>query len=556
MFRTILKYPKYNAIENNNVFNIILLYFLFIVIIIVANINVPIAIGLDPANGFMTLKSYLNGSAHFNYLEFPDINSINQNTSEWQSWWSPGQYAIPSFFSHLFKISIGDGTLITIIFFSIFSLFGYFKMFLHFKFSHLTAILSICIISSQRYFLMPFSIYNGGEVLLMGFVPWSIIFLDQCFSKSSLSLLIICTFGIFLKLSFFITMTSILFYLFLRSTYSIKRPLTALKLRGLIKIFLKLSIIFLSIFILIYINKEIGNNSSPSNSNNFNPIVMDFLIPLAAPFVSAFGIDDFITKFVDFKIQKSGWYSVNGLYSHHPEYFYIPILFILILIIYHIQKIPSIRNSNYLKLFMAFYIVHLTMFTYLYTFNAYVSYESRHHRTVGILLIPLYIEFITHLIRNKSKLHMLISKIHILFIITFAIYGIYGFTNRKNYIRNNSVYTNNGFAQLDASSKLISKLLTLEDSFENKNSLFYCYSSNLATEINKNRVLYFDDDFISTDDIKKRKIQGRVANLFVIYPCRFNANGKSLLLRKCFVNHTQFQLIFNDGKYEILHSTY
>ena len=54
----------------------------------------PPSVFPDPANGFQVMRCMELGGK-FNRMITPDQDDFSKNTSEFLTWWSPGQYLIP-----------------------------------------------------------------------------------------------------------------------------------------------------------------------------------------------------------------------------------------------------------------------------------------------------------------------------------------------------------------------------------------------------------------------------------------------------------------------------
>lgn len=121
----------------------------------------PPAIFPDPANGFHVMRSMEMGGA-FNHFIKPDQENIAQNTSEFLSWWSPGQYLVPYAFKLLLGINTGQASALTITLCQLLGIWGFFSFFKKIGFTPLISALSILFIASQQFFVVPYVFYNGG----------------------------------------------------------------------------------------------------------------------------------------------------------------------------------------------------------------------------------------------------------------------------------------------------------------------------------------------------------------------------------------------------------
>lgn len=124
----------------------------------------------DSGFGFLVWDSMRHG-APFNRWVQPDARNIAHDVSEFFTTWSPGQYLLPGWLE-LLGIKLGLAIVLVDAAFSAAGLVGWFCLYRAFGFSDRTAAITVLIIACTRHFALPFGIYNGGEVLHFGTVPW------------------------------------------------------------------------------------------------------------------------------------------------------------------------------------------------------------------------------------------------------------------------------------------------------------------------------------------------------------------------------------------------
>ncbi len=131
----------------------------------------------DSAYGFMVWDSMLRGAA-FNHLIRPDIDDIARNVAEFFAVWSPGQYVFAGLVE---KLGLGLGAAMNVVttVFTILGLVGWYRLYRSWKFPALSAAIAIAITAGSRHVALPFGIYNGGEVLLFGTLPWFLLLLGR-----------------------------------------------------------------------------------------------------------------------------------------------------------------------------------------------------------------------------------------------------------------------------------------------------------------------------------------------------------------------------------------
>ena len=115
----------------------------------------------------------------FNRLVAPSQDDISQNTAQFLTWWSPGQYLLPYFIKSILGLNTGHATALTVILLELCGLAGFYTFFKKIGFTPNIAALSLVFIICQEAFITPYIFYNGGEILLFGFEGW---FLYGCVS--------------------------------------------------------------------------------------------------------------------------------------------------------------------------------------------------------------------------------------------------------------------------------------------------------------------------------------------------------------------------------------
>lgn len=187
----------------------------------------------DSAYGFLIWDSMARG-AGFNDWLLPDIADIARDQSVFMAVWSPGQYL---FAGPLERMGLGLGAAMNIVttVFTAMGLVGWYRLYRAWNFSAITAAVALAITAGSRHFALPFGIYNGGEVLLFGGMPWFLLLLGRCSALrpvQAIALLVGFAVVAFLKLSgivfAFAALAAVVVYdLWPPSHIRWRRPLTA-----------------------------------------------------------------------------------------------------------------------------------------------------------------------------------------------------------------------------------------------------------------------------------------------------------------------------------------
>jgi len=132
----------------------------------------------DSAYGFIVWDGMLRGGGFNNWVQ-PDFADLSRNMSHFMAVWSPGQYLLVG---PLERLGLGLGAAMNIVttVFTVLGLLGWYRLYRRWAFSATSAVVALAITAGSRHFALPFGIYNGGEVLLFGGMPWFLLLLEDC----------------------------------------------------------------------------------------------------------------------------------------------------------------------------------------------------------------------------------------------------------------------------------------------------------------------------------------------------------------------------------------
>lgn len=113
-------------------------------------------------------------TAPFNHGAGLDSSDISRDAEGFMTMWSPGQHMLPGLLEDA-GMSLGAALVGVTAIFSILGLAGWFVLYRSVGFPLRTAAVALAIIAGSRFFNLPFSTYNGGEVLQFGVAPWFLL---------------------------------------------------------------------------------------------------------------------------------------------------------------------------------------------------------------------------------------------------------------------------------------------------------------------------------------------------------------------------------------------
>jgi hypothetical protein len=463
----------------------------------------PPAIFPDPAWGFKVLRSMQRGSG-FNVLAGPDHANIAADHDGFMSWWSPGQYLVPCFFSGLFGISISKGTVIAIVICSLSGLAGLYVFFKKLGFTNLISAISIAFIACQQAYLTPFIFYNGGEITVFAFLGW---FLYGCtYFKSTKWQLAVFIFlsgllGFFLKSSFLWIYLSGVLYLWIR--LSLNRKLKTWLVNGIIT-----GIPACVSLMIIYIG-YLSKGSNPASSvDGIKLTWQTFSFPIASPLVACFSVDDM----------------ANGIINQ-PVIWTVILALLSIGIVIYIAK--RVTYANYRWMLAIFYIAAVLFFGISYLRQANISYEARHLRLIGLIITP----GIIYTLSKLKRPYIILFAALWLFIVYKSYRFMYtGFDRNAHW----ASHGNTGFAQVFIDQPMLSHITMLDK--QQHNALFVFLTSDLVFEINNNRVITFEP---GKAELGQDVYNGHAGPIYVMLPKSYEANKVAAYLKN-FKDYTNF----------------
>ncbi|GAC1309897.1 MAG: hypothetical protein NVSMB24_26180 [Mucilaginibacter sp.] len=516
------------SFQKGNSYKIILLavFFAIVILRVLLFFNPP-AVFPDPGMGFQVLRSMQFG-APFNTLIRPDQSDISQNYAQFLTWWSPGQYLVPYLFKLGSLFNTGEAVAITITVCQVLGLAGLYFFFSEVGFTPFISVASLLFIICQQAFAVPYVFYNGGEILLFAFVGW---FLYGCavLKKPGLILVLFVLFsgwaGFFCKSSFLWMYAAGLCCLWLRLSSNSLGIVNRIKAALWVAVPGVISLAGIYIF---FLSKD---ETPASVSHGLKFTLQTFGFPIAAPILSGFSVDDML----------------HGLFFHTSQPVFEPAWSIgimvtaavlsLLLIIGIARYVP---NKDYRLFLLIFYIAAILVFGLTYLRQLTISYEARHFRILGILIVPGII--------------YLVSRIKIAYQLFFALIcmgiGVVSFSYLVKGYQHNETSTAKGITGLSqphVDQPSLNYIMKLDR--ENRDAIFVFIGDDTGLEIMHNRVITLqpigDDLKIDADDYR---YEGHAGPLYIVLPESYNG-PKEKMIMKSFPGYKGFNESMLSGKY-------
>jgi hypothetical protein len=483
----------------------------------------PPAIFPDPSWGFQVMRSMEMGGG-FNQLVSPSQDDIAQNTATFLTWWSPGQYLVPYFFKNLLHITTGHAAVITSVLCELLGLLGFFAFFKKIGFTPLLAACSIAFIASQQFYFIPYSFYNGGEVLMFAYLGW---FLYGCFHFKKISVgmllfvLVAGWLGFFSKSSMMLIYASGLLCMWINISPPRKEYGVWIKNGLAIAVPFVLSVAGIYVF---FLSK--GANPASESAGSWRVIWETFTFPLASPLLAGFSVDDLTRGLV---------YSPDGQMFNHFWTVVILLLLAAVSVLLIVSIVKYVPYRQYKLLVIVFYVASVLFFSYAFVRQLAISYEGRHFRTVGLVVIPGTLYLIS---RSKTIFKALFGLVWI-FIAYSTFTRIY---SDYNYNKDEATRGNSGLAQQFIDQPTMNYLLQLDK--QERNATFAFVSADLGLEIQHNRIITIEPIGLNVRvKYEDYTYNGHAGPLHIMLPSDYEQHGRTKFLLKCFPGYKDFKVV-------------
>jgi hypothetical protein len=481
----------------------------------------PPAIFPDPGWGFQVLRSMYSGGG-YNQLVGPDRDDISQSYSEFITWWSPGQYLVPALFKSLFKLNYGQASALTVTFSEAIGVIGLYSFFKKIGFTPIIAALSLLFISSQVFYFIPYVFYNGGELLLFAFSGW---FFWGCFSitKPGIKLITFVLFagliGFFCKASFMWIFASGICCMW------IKLSNTQNSLWVWFKHALWTGIPFIASIAIIYFFYLSKGQNPASVGNGLKLTWQTFSFPIASPVIAGFSVDEL----------------AEGLIYHPGEVMLSPMVTMLVVLLSAVISlwlvyliITKVPKPEYRLLIAVFYSVSILFFGYTFLKQAAITYEGRHFRLVGLIVVP--------------GLFYLISQLKIAYKFVFAgvlvaifCFAISYYNEGFNFNKDEGVHGPSGITQQFIDQPSLDYIVKLDQA--STNAIFVFLSNDTGLEIQHNRIITFEPiGAYARPFLDNYTYKGHAGPVHVVLPIEY-LNGKKIgVIKRCFPDYHKYEI--------------
>lgn len=485
-----------------------------------SSLVVPPEIVSDAGFGFRTWDTMRQG-APFNCTTQPDPSDISKDINVFLVWWTPGQYLVPGLVEVFFGVSLGIAIVVTVLLFTILGVVGFYKLYEHFGFDRKTCSFSILFIVTSRSTSLSFSNYNGGELLLFGILPWVLLSAFAIDSKKLLWIAVVSLLGVFafyMKSSFLISFVALLC---VEIANQFRQPETNAPRAGRSTFFVLLtgSLVLGAAYLL-----HLRFGETPASLHSFYFDWLNLLVPASSPTTALLQADNVFDRIFRFPGSKISFV--------REEAFYIAMCFVNVYVLSTILT-KQFGSRLYRITLVVFQVIFFLFFVTTYFLGASISYESRHFRILGLLLLPGYLELCFQMNRWTRYIGLGV-------LVLASCYGVSGFVNRKIHIANN-----NCVGQRFTSHAIIDEetlpLLTKCVKESSADAAFYVTSPEIALEMGDARIIAAHTDFQSLQSLQGKQYAGTSEQLYIVLQ-KGLGNEKIDVILNSFVRYDKFDI--------------
>jgi hypothetical protein len=471
----------------------------------------------DSGWGFLVWDSMRRG-ASFNYVVWPDSADISKDTTSFMTVWSPGQYLFPGLLEK-FGASLGLAIVLVTTVFSILGLVGWHALYRAFGFPLRTVAVAVAVIACNRFFSLPFGIYNGGEVLLFGVAPWFVLlvwrFRDIRWSMVPLVFAGIFTVS-FAKLSGVIFASATI----VGAIFSPNQPWFGRKMIRNVSAAGAAIGIFGLLFYYAWLSK--GWTAASSGSELYwSRLLTHTAFAITALWTSSLSIGD-LASYVFMNPSREVLQGLDVFY-----YALFPVTSALFVLLF--RRLMK-EYADYLRFILITAVAFILAMTSIYVRGGAVSLEERHFRPVALLILVGMIHVFLNFPSWRAR------AVFASIMGTVAIYGITSY----------AVHTaadlrrplgGRGFRHGIATQAALDFIKTIDiAASDGSRPLLLVTSPEIGLEPRNARIISNHADFQSADELRG-EVHGRVFRIYILVQTRLIANGKADIILRSFVDY-------------------
>jgi hypothetical protein len=468
----------------------------------------------DSAWGFVVSESMARGGP-FNHIVEPAREDLARDASAFSALWSPGQYLLPYALQRL-GLPLGLALVIVTTVFTVLGLVGWQAVYRSWNFPPLTVAIAIGLIAGSRALALPFGIYNGGELLLFGTVPWFLLLLGRWRSLTiAQSVGIVIAMGIvaFMKLSgaviAYAALAAVVVHDLLPPSVSrLRRPIMATLI----------AVVFAAGFYLVWLSRgtTAATGSSGSTALLWADLVPRFLQGWAATFFGMLSLGDLARRLLQHPAQPLlGSLDTLHLIAGIPA---------LALMAWMCRRLWA-GHADYVRFALATAVFFILAMALIYSTGGDIRMEERFYRPLALVLL---VGVVHAAATSGAALRLPLAAIAA----AAVVYGVGSYFVR---VQQNLQYpmSAQGFRHQYLSNAAMALLKKeIAGPFDRKDTVVWVINMpEAALELAHARVI---PSGASPAEIAARSYNGRVGKLFILVPAGMVADGSAAALLKRF----------------------
>lgn len=457
----------------------------------------------------------------FNYSTGPDPSDISRDDMGFMSWWSPGQHLAPGLLERLgIGLDLGMSFAVVSAAFSLLGLFGWFALYRLLGFDPATSMIALTIVAASRFFSLPFSIYNGGEVLLFGVAPWFMFMALKlrAFPWYAVPALLAGAFVlVFAKLSGLILAVVTVGAVAVSDDRSWARKDTLRKLAVGAGAVILMGLAFYWLWV------SRGSTPLPRQQTiHWDRLVTHSAYAISAIVGGAFSPGDLANRVFLFPGREL-LRSVDGIFMAVAPL----ALALLAFVCWRLRR----THADYLRFFLPMAGGTIVVMAGLWVMGGSISLEERHFRPISMLFIVGLVQACIWHPRVWVRTVFLAAAA------ASSLYGVAAFANRSLANAGNPLSLR-GFRHTIADDAAV-KFLRSIDRVGNPGDVpvVLVTSPEMGLEMRHARIIANQADFQSAEDLAGRVYRGRVPRLYVVVQKRLVEDGKAEAILRSFVDY-------------------
>lgn len=490
-----------------------------IVVLVYTLVALAVRPGLYSDSGWGLLGWEAGRGLPFNYAAYVDPDDISADRIGFPTWWSPGQYFFPGILERA-GLDLGLALTIVTCIFSAAGLAGWFVLYRSFGFPAATSAITVALVSLTRHFTLPFGIYNGGEVLLVGVAPWFLVLvwrLRQFGWWTIGPLLVGAAAMVFAKLSGLVISGAAIGAAVLSpagpwfSRDRLGRALVA---------FVTLALMGTLFYFLWFSRGE--TPVSPRSQVAWSAVASYVTYAVSATASAALSLGD-LAAYVF--LNPAHPVLASGLTIY---WLLLPLALATFAFVgWRLHR----EYADYLRFVLFLGLGVGLVLTAISTRGADIGSDERHLRIVSLLLLA----GIVHAVVTARSLWP-----RGLFVAVVAISSAYGLASAATHAAADRAHPLGvrGFRHLIADAATLDYIHSIDvPAPDRRSTLIYTTSPEIALEVRNVRVMSNHADFETPEELERARFHGRVPHLYVIVQKRLVENGKAEKMLRSFVDY-------------------